>query len=97
MTHKWARWLHNPYQLVGPQHFTSGDKINVAHERVGWLHNCYHLMGPQRFREEDKIKSGPQVRPVATKPFGVSPMLQIVGQNDKHPISGLSGYIAPTI
>ena len=27
MAHKWARWLHNPYRLGGPQRFRAGGKI----------------------------------------------------------------------
>ena len=32
MTHKWARWLHNPYRLGVPHRFKAGGRIRSGPE-----------------------------------------------------------------
>ena len=66
MAHKWARWLHNPCHLGGPQRFRAREvESQVAHKWTRWLHNPCRLGGPHLFRAGGKIRSGPQVGKVA--------------------------------
>ena len=98
MPHLWARWLHNPYRLGDPLHFTAGDKKSEeAHKWARWLHNPCRLGDPLRFRAGGTIRSGPLVGKAATYPLppGGSPPLHSEGQNQKWPTSGQGGYITP--
>ena len=49
VTHKWARWLHNPCRLGVPTASEQGAKSKVAHKWARWLHNPCRLGGPHRF------------------------------------------------
>ena len=66
MAHKWARWLHNPCRLGGPQRFRAEGESQVAHKWKRWLHNPRRMGGPRRFRAGGRIIGGPQVGKVAT-------------------------------
>ena len=69
-----------------------GAKSEVAHKWANWLPHPCRIGDPHRFRAGGKIRSGPQVRKVATSPlpYRGSPPLQSGGQNQKWPTSGQS-------
>ena len=72
VAHDWDGWLGNPCWLRGPQLFQARDGIRRPHHRSWWLHSLCHVVGLQLFRAGDIIKSGPQVRRVATQPLSSS-------------------------
>ena len=76
-----------------------GRKSEVAHKWAKWLRHPYRLGDPHRFRGGGKIRSGPLVGKVATSPLPSrgSPPLQSVGQNQKWPTFGQSGYVTPAV
>ena len=66
VTHKWARWLHNPCCLGGAHRFRAGGADSeVAHKWARWVHNSCCLGGPHRCRAGGKIRSDPQMGKVA--------------------------------
>ena len=66
VAHKWARWLHSPCRLGGPNRFRAGGESEVAHKWARWLHNPCRLGGPHCFIARGRIRIGPQVGKVAT-------------------------------
>ena len=76
-----------------------GAKSEMGHLWAKWLRHPCRLGDPHRFRAGGKIRSGQQVGKVATSPLlsRGSPPLQSGGQNQKWPISGLSGYVTPAV
>ena len=76
-----------------------GAKSEVAHKWAKWLPHPFHLGDPHRFRAGGKIRSVPQVGKVATSPlpYRGSPPLQSVGQSQKWPTRGQSGYLTPAV
>ena len=98
VAHKWARWLHNPYRLSGPQRFKAGLDLEVAHKLAGWLHNPCRLSGPDRFRR-GYVATRPTCGPIlivrpALKRWGpprrqglCSPPDQLLATSDSAPCS----------
>ena len=76
-----------------------GAKSEVAHKWAKWLPHPCRIGDPHRFRAGGKIRSGPQVRKVATSPlpYRGSPPLQSGGQNQKWPTGGQNGYLTPAV
>ena len=72
-----------------------GAKSEVPHKWAKWLRHPCRLGDPHRCRAGGKIRSGPQVRKVATSPLPSrgSPPLQSGGQNQRCPTCGQSGYV----
>ena len=54
MAHKWARWLHNPYRLTGPQRSGAEDGIRFDPQvgRAVYITPARRL-GPQHFKAKD--------------------------------------------
>ena len=50
VAHKWARWLHTPCCLAGPNRFKAGGRIIGGPQVARWLHNPCCLAGPNRFK-----------------------------------------------
>ena len=72
-----------------------GAKSEVPHKKEKWLRHPCCLGDPHRFRAGGGIKSGPEVRKVATSPLPSrgSPPLESGGQNQKWPNYRQSGYV----
>ena len=67
----------------------------MAHKWTGWLHYRCCIRCHQGFRAGDNIRTGPQVRQIATQPLPPmgSPTLQSRRGNQKYITSGPGGYI----
>ena len=76
-----------------------GAKSEVAHLWAKWLRHPCRLGDAHRCRAGGKIRSRPQVGKVAASPLPSrgSPPLQSVGQNQKWPTCGQSGYVTPVV
>ena len=76
-----------------------GAKSEVAHKWAKWLPHPCRIGDPHSFRSGGKIRSGPQVRKMATSPLpyqGSAP-LQSGGQNQKWSTSGQNAYVTPAV
>ena len=98
--HKWAWWLHHPYNMGGPQHFKAGDK-NTSGPQVGRLATQPLTSGGGG----STLQSGGQNRrwpttgasgDITPAVLG-SPTLQGGRQNQKWPTSGPGGNITPIV
>ena len=76
-----------------------GAKSEVAHLWANWLPHPCRIGDPHGFRAGRKIRSGSQVRKMATSPllYRGSPPLQSWGQNQKWPTCGQNGYLTPAV
>ena len=109
VTRKWARWLHNPYLLGGPQHFRAGETIRSGNNQK-WPKKGPGIYitpaawgvpnAPERGKqsEVETIRNNqkwPRKGPggYITPAAWGSPALQSGGNNQKWPTSGLGGYI----
>ena len=87
-----------PYRGAPP--LQSGwQNVEVAHKWANWLPHPCRIGEPHRCRAGGKIRSGPQVRKLATSPlpYRGAPPLQSGGQNQKWPTSGQIGYLTPAV
>ena len=97
LAHKWAKWLRHHCHLGDPHRFKAGGKIRSG-PQVGKV-----ATSPMPSRESSPLRSkgggGSEVGKMTTIPLPSrgSPAVQSVGQNQKWPTSGPSGYVSPTV
>ena len=88
LAHKWARWLHHPCRLGGPQRVTAGGQNqNPPSSGQGGYITPAASGVPTASERGARSRSGPQVGKVATSPLplGGPHNLMPGGQNQKWP------------